>query len=257
MSRRGFTLVELLVVVGVIALLVAITLPALARSRRAARSAVCAAHLKQMTTALVAYAGEHKGALVVSQWSERPGETRAWDFITTRRADGGFDVAPGLLWAGFDRDAYAQQCPEYVGPSNAAGESFSGFNYNTSYLGGGAGEAVESSARLSTVRSPAATVAFGDGEYLRGANKFMRAPLNVGVDGEPPRDGMVAFRAAGTQGFRHDGQTNAAFVDGHVASLATRHTTFHRAGTTPGDPQAALGDGVGFLSEDNALYDLE
>ena len=253
--RRGFTLVELLVVIGVIALLIAILLPTLSRSRQAARATVCAAQLKQLSAGLLLYANENGSRFVVSQWSETPGATRAWDFITTRRADGGYDVRPGLLWGESDRSDFAQQCPEHVGSSNAPGEMFSGFNYNTSYLGGGRGESNPSPARLPQVRSPAATVAFGDGEYRGGANKFMRAPLNVGVDGKSPRDGTITYRAAGTQGFRHAGRTNAALVDGHVDSLGDRHTTFQRIGTNPGDA-TALGDRVGFLSADNSLYDL-
>ena len=253
--RGGFTLVELLVVVGIIALLVAIALPALARSRRAGRAAVCAAHLKTLSTALTAYAVEHKGSLVVSHWSDRPGEARAWDFVTTRTGSD-YQTRPGLLWGGDDRDAYAQQCPSFDGPSNAAGEAYSGYNYNASYLGGGRGEASESPARLTMVGDPAATLAFGEGQFGRGANKFMRAPRHVGPDGTPARDGPIPFRAAGAQGFRHDGRTQAAHVDGHVESFADRGVVFDRRGDADGDP-ASLGDTVGFIGDDNALYDLE
>lgn len=50
-SRRGFTLIEVLVVVSIIALLVSILLPSLAQAREAARQAVCSAHIKQVLTA--------------------------------------------------------------------------------------------------------------------------------------------------------------------------------------------------------------
>ncbi|MCS7034530.1 MAG: type II secretion system GspH family protein [Phycisphaerae bacterium] len=59
--RSAFTLVELLVVVGIIALLVSILLPALGAAREQARAAQCASNIRQLCTALVNYAVEHKG----------------------------------------------------------------------------------------------------------------------------------------------------------------------------------------------------
>jgi len=61
--KAGFTLVELLVVIGIVAVLVALLLPALNRARRSARMIVCQSNLRQVAQWGLMYASDWKGVL--------------------------------------------------------------------------------------------------------------------------------------------------------------------------------------------------
>jgi prepilin-type N-terminal cleavage/methylation domain-containing protein/prepilin-type processing-associated H-X9-DG protein len=63
MKRRGFTLVELLVAIGIIAVLIAILMPALQKARKTAGAIACANNLRQLTAGLFVYANEYDGWL--------------------------------------------------------------------------------------------------------------------------------------------------------------------------------------------------
>jgi prepilin-type N-terminal cleavage/methylation domain-containing protein/prepilin-type processing-associated H-X9-DG protein len=66
-SRRGFTLVELLVVIGIIAVLISILMPALVKARVQAKVVACASNQRQIYMGIVMYANDNNGYLPGTQ----------------------------------------------------------------------------------------------------------------------------------------------------------------------------------------------
>src|SRR4051794_18389847 len=60
-EERGFTLVELLVVIGIIAVLIAILLPALNKARKEANRLACINNIRQLGTGVLMYCGDNDG----------------------------------------------------------------------------------------------------------------------------------------------------------------------------------------------------
>ena len=240
MTRRAFTLVELLVVIGIIAVLVGVLLPTMSRARDAARTTSCLSNLRQLAQAAQHYVITNRGQFPVARWG-----ADNWDFSTVNNKP-----VPGLLWRG-QTEMRIQQCPSFDGKANSL-DPYTGYNYNTTFIGA---EQSFPNVGWSNIRwglRPAqqhrteSSALFGEGGWIGGANKFMRAPGNS-IEGD------LQTIYAGGQAFRHARRTNIAFLDGHIGSSERAHRGVHATdqllSTVMDFPRH------GFLSDDDSSYD--
>lgn len=226
MRRPGFTLIEILVVLAVVALLMAVLLPSLNLARAQARSGACKSNLHQLGVGMTMY---------LHQWNVYPGhQYRMLDAADTR-----------IRWYNLMARALAghrvQGCPATPGWEVGRNNSY-GYNYK--YLGSLRDNAVGPKKPLEnypvkSLRSPGRTIAFGDTDgtgwtkpYVRGVNdKDMFG--NHGYILDPtyiPEYSMHSYSGGEHEPYawkkyrtyisvRHSGGSNLCFADGHVEML--------------------------------------
>ena len=106
----AFTLVELLVVIGIIAILIAVLMPALGRVRDQANGVKCSANLRTLMTGALMFAQDHKGHLF-GNWSDfQNKDEEKRDFLAG--GTGIWQNAPqaGTLWR-YIKDENVYRCP--------------------------------------------------------------------------------------------------------------------------------------------------
>ncbi len=253
--RSAFTMIELLVVMGVLALLVSILLPSLSAARRQAQAVACRSNIRQIIMANDYYRDDHDGVYV-------PG---ASDFLDNLNRWHGkrdsvnlaFDSTRGPLVPSLGPDGAIHACPsfEFYAKDFEAGNG--GYGYNNAYIGvqivgSGPGRALvttdQAGAYSDRVKRPGETIMFTDSAF---AGKTL-----IEYSFAEPRFQLQfpTYRTDPSIHFRHDGLANVGWCDGHVDAHVmtfTHHSGFYRS-----DPKSFH---IGWFGEvdDNSLFDLD
>ena len=115
-SRAGFTLVELLVVIGIIAVLMSLLLPTLGKARESAKRAACLSNLRQVHQAFHLYALSSRDQVPVGYRTA----SKQFNSMIYSTTAGGKWVLFGLLYdGGFLREPRAYYCPSENNPKFA------------------------------------------------------------------------------------------------------------------------------------------
>jgi prepilin-type N-terminal cleavage/methylation domain-containing protein/prepilin-type processing-associated H-X9-DG protein len=197
----GFTLVELLVVISIIALLLAILMPSLQRAREQAKSILCKSNIKQYNLSCLNYSNNWEGRYPGSNFWDSNGKWNIW-FLTL--GEGGY----------LPKEAYPDLkmgCPN-VTKSSAYRKDFGygmSLAINPSYLNVTGSQ--PASLRISKEKRLSTFLVIADSGP---ANPFRECEFSL-----HPRNGWETTFRSGYIGNPHNDHTNVLFGDSHIESL--------------------------------------
>jgi len=116
-ARRAFSMVELMVVLGVVVLLMSLLMPAIATVKENARRVVCASNLRQMGFATAQYAIDYKGSLPVSTVLEDKNTANPRELMASHRGvhKSRWDGLGLLFKHGYCKQPACFYCPSHHG----------------------------------------------------------------------------------------------------------------------------------------------
>ncbi|MBM4028289.1 MAG: prepilin-type N-terminal cleavage/methylation domain-containing protein [Planctomycetes bacterium] len=172
MARRGLTLVELLVVVGAISLLAALSFPALLRVRNQAQGTICAQNVKTLSMAWLFYKDDNDDRLVGGQAGNYP---YAWvqsptgaGTIIERQKEG---IRQGALYRYAGSNINVYRCPADQRMSMAGQVAFCSYSIAGGANGEGLANAYVQAEKYSEIAQPAGKYIFVEEADPRGWNR--------------------------------------------------------------------------------------
>jgi prepilin-type N-terminal cleavage/methylation domain-containing protein len=210
----AFTLVELLVVVAILGILIALAIPALAKTIETAQSVQSTSNLRQLVTANMAYAAENG--------SYCPADNKANNMRwCAKKAGTKWDATLGYLSDYLGKSRRVTICPLFKDMLKGSfEEGTGGYGYNSSYVGGRPGgsynaDGSRKSARITEI-SRTDTVMFATSGYANG-DSVQEYPFC-----EPPfwdfGDGPTDWRPSPSAHFRFNNKALVAWCDGRVTA---------------------------------------